>query len=1206
MAQLEIRLLGGFTLHADGDPVVRLPRQQALLAWLLLHPGQPQSRGRIASHFWPDASDPQGRSNLRKLLHDLRSAWPDVDDWIATDRDAIAWRTDRPYLLDVDQFLNLALPGRDPETIRAAVSAYTGDFLPDCYDEWILPFRVDLQRRFVGVLEQGMASAETARDYTRAIGYAERLLQEEPLREDAYASLMRIHASAGDRAGALRTYHACASVVEQELGVSPGPEIAEIYHQLLAPNRGAPASVRGPREPRHADFIGRASEWRALQAVWRSVLDGAPSIVVISGDPGVGKTRLAEEMQDWAERQGLAVHRAACHAGEEALPFSGITQLLARCPLSSLPVMHLRELARLLPRLLEDHPDVEEPGSIQEGWQRRLLLESITHALLAVQPVVLTVDDVQWCDVDSILALEHLLRFEPTSRCLLLATARVGAGQIPGALLRDAKLHSLVTEIDLAPLDREETMRLAETHDTGLSPSTLGPAEMDALYRETEGNPLFVVEVVRAGWKPGGDSSPPIPPSLQTSIRGRFAQLPEGARELLGVAATIGTAFRLPVLTHATNQGADDLVRNIDELWRQRIIREQGADGYEFTHGKLREVAYTDLSNAHRANLHGRVAQAYTALRLGPTDMSAADVARHLELAGRRSDAGGAYLEAAESALHVYANESAVSNYRHALGLIPASERPNVQLLLGAALLLTGDWKEAERVYREALHAAIAQSDPAVAIRCRIAIGDLYRISGRFAEGLEWLQTARGELEHAEPDHLDPAALARVTGLICEALLWLARYQEAEECARQQLSLAEEAGDMSEIAAATANLGTVYARRTQYDEALQYYRRNLELEEQRNDPSRLQEAMGRIGNLHRLRGEFQLAQRYLEQQLSMAQQIGNVHAEAMAASNLSNLWQEQGDFDVATMWLEKALTTYRRLGDRQREAASLGNLGVLLHDGGDLPQAWENIAKSIELQTHVGDRRNAAVALGSLGQVYSDVGGFQQAMDCLVASILISLDIDNPQNVTITAGAIGEAYLRQGRTSEAEMFTARAVSLARLLSMSHWLCLELLLHAQVREQAGKLDEAVPINGEAVALIARSPHRELQFQATLLQLRLRGKRDQSQSTAVVRDLHALAADHPTLEDSAAIQYEIWSVDPSQEEARQDAGRLYSRVYAHTPKFQYGQRLMELTGERPPAPPSLPNPPAIVREWQSDADQVLKRLDELYQRFDRGSG
>jgi len=1198
VAELEIRLLGGFSLASDGMPVlsIRLPRQRELLTWLLLHPGQAQSRVRIASLFWPDASEAQGRNNLRKVVHESRIAWPLVDTWVASDRTTITWLVNRPYRLDVDVFSRLASPEADSETIRAATSAYAGDLLPDCFEEWILPFRFELRSRYIELLERGMSLAEQQRDFKRAIVYGERLLQSESLREDVYASLMRLHALAGDRAGAVRVYHACASTIELELGVSPGSEIEEMYQRLLSPPPEAAAEVL-PARGRRMDFIGRQEELRSLQSVWRSVVEGGRAIAVVTGDPGIGKTRLAEEMQEWTERQGLAVCRASCHAGEESLPFAAITQLLAYCPLSSLPATHQRQLSLLVPHLSEDNPDWRRPDSLAEDWRKRLLFDAIAYALLAAQPVLLIVDDLHWCDADSLLALEYLLRSVPAPRCLLLATAHVETGRSAASLLRDAKLHALVVEIELAPLDLDDTLRLAGAQDVALTGASSNPDQANKLYGETEGNPLFVLELVRSGWKPDETHQPVLPRSLQSAVHARFARLCSEAQELLEVAATAGSVFRLPILAHASHQNEDAFVRSIDELWRQRIIREQSGDGYEFSHGKLREVAYSALSSARRARLHGRVATAYRAHGSGPTDPSIRELARHLELAGRRSEAAQAYVEAADAARRLHANESAATLYRHALELVSADDRPEVLIRLGETLQVTGDWPEAERLFQEALNRALAERAGVIANRCRIALGDLLRLSGRFSEALEWLETARKDLEPPKARDEDHAALARVLSLSCETLLWLARYQEAEECAQRQLAVAQKAGDRAAIAAAYQNLGTVHARRTHYDEALDYYKRSLALEEQLEDPARLLGVLGQLGNLHRLRGEFGPAKLFLQRELSIARQIGNVHAEARAAGNLSNVMQEEGELVEAKIWLEKALATFRRLGDRQREAASLGNLGTILHQQGDLGRAWRHISQSVDMQTEVGDRRNAAVGLAELGTVYSDAGSFGHAVACLTAGILISLDIGNPQNVTIAAGAMGEACLRQGRISDSEAFAGRAAALARLLKMSYWLGVELNLLARVHDATGRLDRALASNSEALDGLKDSPRSEVLFRAQLLQGRLRAATDARHLGESLKRLEEMSREHGGDEHVALISYEIWKIDPSQDQARLEAGRLYRKLYARTPMFEVAARLTELTGERPPPTRPLPAPPPMVRSWQADSDQILHRLDEL---------
>jgi DNA-binding SARP family transcriptional activator/tetratricopeptide (TPR) repeat protein len=1202
---LELRLLGGFVVSEDGAPLSSLhgSRQQALLAWLLLHPGEPQPRARLASLLWPDGGEVQARNNFRKLLFDVREDWPTVDTFVDIGRMTIAWRRSASYSLDVDAFTAAVDMAASSELIRDAASLYGGILLPECYDDWTIPFRDDLHRAFVGLLERGIQSAESERDYGPAMDYAKRLLQEEPLREDVYLSLMRLHALSGDRAGSLRMYHLCSSILDQELGVAPGREIEELYQRLLDDPTGA-----GPAKPtaerRTTALIGRDKEWQVIQGAWIAARDGKPTVVAITGEPGIGKTRLAQEMSDWVQRQGLAVAGASCYAGEETLPFAAITRLLGspsiQAGLRSLQPAWLREISGLIPELAQVGSAVVEPaqsgglpaGRPRQGWQRRVLLDAIAHALLAAQPVLLTIDDLQWCDPNSLFALEQLVK--STDRVLVLVTARPGLNQGDRPLLQDDRLQSQIVQVELDPLDRGQSAQLAAALDPDGPTWAIEIDDLEALYQQTEGNPLYIVELVRAGWVDSGDRAS-LPGSLQAAVRGHFANLPDGARKLLELAATIGREFRLSVLAHASGQDGATLVRNLDQLWRRRIVRENGTDGYDFCHGRLREVAYHDLSNADRALLHRRVAEAYQETR--PVGVGIADIARHFELAGALAQAARFYEQAANAARDIYANQAAVSYYRRAIALLPPDRGIEVMVQLGEILKIAGEWTEAEHVYREALASAFRKDDMAVVSRCRAGIGDVLRLRGQFAEALEWLDEAREGFDGSG----DLPALVGVTGLIAQTNLALADYGEAAACAKRQLALAEKLRDPRQKAAALVNLGTASLRRTRFVEALGYYRRGLRIQEQLNNREGIQLAMGWLGNAHRLKGDLSLAVDHFQRQHSLAQEIGNLHGEAVASGNLGIVYEELGEYDTAATWDQKALAIHRRLGNRHGEGVTTCNLAVLHHDRGEHVLAWEGFREALAILHEVGDRRNEAVTLGDLAAVYRDLGCFDEAMRCYAVSVLMSLEIGNPQNITICAGSMGEALRAQNRAPEAETYTVQAIALGRRFQMLYWLCRDLHTLAKLRAQQCLYQQAITLNDEALQLATQSRRRDILFQASLLRVTIcaaAGQRSLIDSLEELQRLKEACAQGPRREaDLAAIQYEIWRLDKGQQEARRAAITLTRRLYERTPLAQYAEWLVELGAPGPEPVDALPDPPSLVDEWQPDLDAIPALLNEF---------
>ena len=425
MSTLRVQLLGDFRL-SDGDQLltsVNTSRLQALLAYLILHRDSPQSRKHLAFLFWPDTTEAQALTNLRNLLHKLRQALPEPDRFFAADAHDVSWRLDAPSTLDVAEFDSLAQSTTRAELEQAA-NLYRGELLPSCYDDWIVPEREQRQRMVALVLERLIEALEAERDTKAAIGVGLRLRQLDPCNEEAHRTLMRLHAANQDRAGVLRAYHTCVKTLQDEVGADPSPETRALY-ELLQKSAAAPLLAVGAAQSQPG-FVGRQHEWQMLMAVWRAALDGKPGCVFITGEAGIGKTRLAEELLTWAGRQGATVAAARCYAAEGALAYAPIVTWLRspalRPRLLALEPIWAVEVARLLPELLAGRPDLARPGPAAEASQRQRLFEALARAILRSEepprradPLLLMIDDLQWCDRDTLEWLHYLLRFEP--RC---------------------------------------------------------------------------------------------------------------------------------------------------------------------------------------------------------------------------------------------------------------------------------------------------------------------------------------------------------------------------------------------------------------------------------------------------------------------------------------------------------------------------------------------------------------------------------------------------------------------------------------------------------------------------------------------------------------------------------------------------------------------------------------------------------------------
>jgi DNA-binding SARP family transcriptional activator len=694
---LEIHLLGDFRLTYAGDPVdaIDTPRLQSLLAYLLLHRGAPQSRRRIAFLFWPDSTEGQALTNLRNLLFRLRRGLPEADRFLEVDRKTLRWVEDAPFELDVAAFeraledaetaaASEADGSGERESLERAVELYTGDLLPSCYDDWIDTDRQRLRQAYRGALMRLVDVLEDRQDYQGAIGVAERLVRHDPVREVSYRRLMELRAAIGDRAGALRTYHRCTSVLEEELGVEPSAATRDVYERLLAAEETPRISAMPRRRAKGSNLlVGREEAWATLQGAWRRAARGTPHVALISGEAGIGKTRLAEEVSRWAGRKGIQTATSRCYGGEGDLAYGLVTAWLRALPRPELAPVWRSEVARIFPEIVSEESEVEPSGPLSEPWERNRFYEALARAVLSQhQPLVLVADALQWCDRGTYDWLLYLLRHEAARQLLIIGTYRIESVD------RDHPLTSLVhqlrhddqvTEIELSPLTKRETAMLAQS----MADRELSTRLVECLYGETEGNPLFIVETVRAGLPDEVRDAPaggfvcvprPLPSRIQDALMARVDQLSTMARGLAELAATIGREFTFDVLMEASGTREETLIRGLDELWQHRIIREHGAEAYDFTHDKLREVIYGALSVARRRMLHRHVARALESVYADDLDGVAARLALHCERADEPEMAVAYYERAAAVADRMQAVDDA-ARYRERAGALRGEER---------------------------------------------------------------------------------------------------------------------------------------------------------------------------------------------------------------------------------------------------------------------------------------------------------------------------------------------------------------------------------------------------------------------------------------------------------------------------------------------------------------------------------------------------
>lgn len=677
-SRLRLELLGGFRVLTDSRFAGRAPsaRQQELLAFLILHARRSAvPRQRIAGSLWPESNDAQALTNLRRELHHLRDNWPALEALIDVGSRTLAWRDDVGVPVDLVAFEQAADRGLagDRAALHDAARTYQGDLLPDVTAEWIETDREHLRQRAKSVLSRLVAILEKERAYGEAIEHAQQLSRLDPLEEQAWCTLMRCHARRGDRATALHLYQQWTALLKRELGAQPSAATRATYREILDLGETPPSSQAPPRTSVYP-LVGRHAEFRALLNAWQGASSGRPSLVLIRGEAGIGKSRLAEELFDWSRLENITAASARCYAGEGRLAYAPVASWLKsdslQPTLRTLDEAWLTDVARLHPELVAARPDVTAPDLQLENWQRLRFFEALSQAFRSASPLVLVLDDLQWADADTIEWLHYFLRSASGSSCLVVATVRAEEEQDNPPLVRmlgQLERDDLVTTIALGPLDQEATALLAGA----VAERTLDEAAQTRTFRDTEGHPLFIIERGRmelAGQ--AGSSSLGELSRVQTVVAARLALLSNEARETAAVAAAVGRDFQFDLLAKASDLEEAVLVRALDELWQRHIVRVQADERWDFSHDRIREVAYGGIGPARRRLIHRRIAQGMELLFAGRLDEVSASLAMHLDRGGQPARAVPFLERAAAVATRVSASEEAIRCLNYALSLL--------------------------------------------------------------------------------------------------------------------------------------------------------------------------------------------------------------------------------------------------------------------------------------------------------------------------------------------------------------------------------------------------------------------------------------------------------------------------------------------------------------------------------------------------------
>jgi DNA-binding SARP family transcriptional activator/tetratricopeptide (TPR) repeat protein len=724
---VDVRLLGPLELSGEDGPIaLSTPKLRTLFVVLALHPNDVVSEGRLIDALWGEVAPRTAEKTLQNHILRLRRVLRAGRSPVRIETQPGGYRLDvAPDELDVLVAGGLVTEARaaalagDRSTAaaryRQAEDLWRGPSLDGFADE---PFavaeaaRLDELRRVV--FEERVDVELALGHHADLVGELEAAVMWEPLRERRWRQLMLALYRSGRQADALRAYQRVRKTLADELGLEPGTQLRSLERAIVRRDGAldlpgssvhvAPlpaAFVPSAGQP----FVGRKRELDHLHARLRQVADTrVRRLVVIAGEPGIGKTRLAAKLAVDARANGAVVTYGRCDEGLEA-PFQpfveALDQLLAATNVDALVAslgVRARRLTPLLPGLQARESGGAEPAGDPAAARYELFdaIDAVLEHVSTSAPVVFVLDDLHWADATSLLLLRYLARSPRQAPVLLVGTYRhteLGRSHPLADCLADLRSSGRLDNLLLPGLKETDIAELLHARRGEAPPAVL----VAALHEQTDGNPFFIEEVMRH-LREDRATSGDVPVGIRDVIRRRLSRLPSAANDVLRVAAVIGNEFDLHTLTDATGLPREALLDALDEAVAAQVVAEvHGRFGaFAFNHALVRQTLYSELRPGHRAQTHWRVGQALAVTHPGDVHLRAVHLAEGV-LAGDAFEAVDAAVAAGDHAREVLAFEQAVEQYNRAVAILDrmALDDANRRYLalegLGKAYLCTGD-----------------------------------------------------------------------------------------------------------------------------------------------------------------------------------------------------------------------------------------------------------------------------------------------------------------------------------------------------------------------------------------------------------------------------------------------------------------------------------------------------------------------------------
>ncbi len=1161
LPMLQVSMLGPPEVRWGGR-ALPIPRRQArALLYRLAARLQPVPREQLCFLFWPDIPESIAHRHLSHLLTHLRRALPIPESLLVTEEN-VALDASRVWS-DVAAFerlcttLTLTPPaplslsqswerergvqGGVGEGLQQAIALYRGPFLagfflPESaeFETWAGQERRACEELYLTALIALIEERSDRGEYDAAVAYARRYLETDDLAEDVHRRLIQLYTATGDRSAALRQFEHCVAVLERELGVSPLPETRAAYQAALEGRPYPPqrpivtpiwATLPGLRVP----LVGRQEALARLRQLYADACRARGSVTLISGEAGIGKSRLMQEFATGLTDRALVL-AGASYPGEQTAPYQPIVQAL-RTILSkgteeprrrgddfssasllprSLAQIWLAEAVRLLPELCDIYPDLPPPLPAEPDEARSRLFEALCQIVLGLatspplphplspspigrggegvrSPLLLCLDDLHWADSATLDWLAYLGRQLRNQAVLVIGTYRSEEAEAVADLRHNLARLGILSELKLTGLDVAAVHQLLlcsfslprwERKKEGGEGAVALVARLQAI---TGGNPFFLLELLKT-WletgRPAGSLDSlehlPLPDTVREAIEARLRRLSPRARQILEAGAILGQTFSLDEVRLTAGRRELEAIDGLDELVARQLLVEE-PPAYRFHHELTQRAVEASLSPMRRQLLHRRAGR--TLEQLASEQVAA--MAHHFDVCGEVKKALYYYGLAAQQAEALFAWREAEEHQSRMLALLerldPECRQPDCLAQRGQVLVA--------RANQRYLQGRLAERDADLT-----ALADLAQAGGvetlRLQALVEWTRylnldaqyekaIARAEEGLAVAERVnDLAARCHLLNQIGFARYFLGQPQPALVALEAALALAPET-DREIRRHIMHTLGYVYFHLGDYARSLACYEAAYTDHQAVGDYNGMAWGSFDIGAVHLEMGHFAEAQHYLDEGLALARRIGARPAESYGLILLGCWNLHCGNYVLALGHFQQAQLTQEELRTEHGRVAGELGMGLAFYQLGVLDEARRCLESAVARARAIGHRRRLTETLVGLGLVAVAAGQIPAARGSVDEAVALARQCDHREGLASGLAALAHAERQEGDPVSALAHAREAIRVAQESALpvcEMWGEMEAGLALLVQ---GEPEAALEHTGRAVALMPRA-------------------------------------------------------------------------------------------------------------------------------------